>query len=223
MHRIRLSFGNFLVFSIVTLFLFAFFQSNMEALGWESSEISKWVIWKFELLDLRSSGLLLLAAISVAYTRNQFEYGLRPTLDYRCQINSQPAIIEATASCFTTRLTNVGGGLAAVLVSSYTLKFKNEDQTHTTSYQGLVALLEKNGLRIEKDYDVVCFSTGWTLGAGEERVIFELNLENIAINDSRRKLQQLDIELQFEGRLKDRYIKRIYCIPRRGIVALDTD
>lgn len=88
------------------------------------------------------------------------------------------------------------------------------------SYQEVLDQLFKLQLLKFRDFELVNFSQGWSLGAKMERVIFEMDLSKHSKHEDWRKVEQLDIRLEYRSLLNDRYEKTIYCIPRLGIAAL---
>jgi len=84
----------------------------------------------------------------------------------------------------------------------------------------LTAQLKNEGFLQQEDYDLTYISKGWIIGSKEERIILEMDMSDKDKKGNLRRIEKLDIQLEFEGSLGDAYAKEIYCIPRRGIEKL---
>jgi len=208
----------YMILASSVLFIFAFLKGNRCLFGWGDSDL---FLWNIELLDIKTSGAILMAMLSLIYTRSQFEHGLMPLLDYRCQpVSSSEFNLKGHSSdkesVFQTRLANLGG-VATITVATYSLKYNDSESYSNLSFSELKDKLENLDIFIEIDYDIVFFSTGWMLGANENRVVFELNISDPNKKELLRNINLIDVNLEFRSLLNDRYKKTIYCIPRRGI------
>jgi hypothetical protein len=106
------------------------------------------------------------------------------------------------------------GGIAVITSVSYSIKVANVVFCDI-DYHELVKKLKDHGLVSPSDYSLIFFSAGWSLGSKDERIIFELNSKSFL---EKNIISAIDIKLEFRSLLGDSYEKKIYCIPRRGIL-----
>lgn len=217
-------FPAYLLAACFLLFLFAFLQSNLAALRLKDTAFGDSALWELSLLDVKAALTVLITVLSLLYARNQFEYGLRPLLDYRIQRTAKSIYNLGSGSdrnsYMAVKLANPGGGVAIARRVQYTLTTKDKSALDKLSFIELTDQLKKLSLLQHEDYDLTNISRGWMLGPNEERTILELNLSNQDKKSKIELIERLDIHVEFEGLLKDAYAKDIYCIPRRGIARL---
>lgn len=211
-----------LIASSILLLVFAFIRTNIAL--FPSLDAAAFP-WKYEIIDVKAAVALLAGFLTLAYTRSQFAMGLEPILNYRVEPRNESAynlgVPGGKAHIIRVSLDNLGGGTGIVLSCQYSLKVKGESVLPRLNYEEVVDQLLKLQLLISRDFELVNFSQGWSLGPKMERVIFEMDLSDPGKHGNWRKVEQLDICLEFRSVLNDRYRKSIYCIPRLGIAALD--
>ncbi len=211
-----------LIASSILLLAFAFVRTNIALFPTlDAAEFP----WKYEIIDVKAAVALLAGFLTLAYTRSQFALGLEPILNYRVEPKNESAynlgVPDGKTNIIQVSLDNLGGGTGVVLSSQYSLKVKGEVVRPNLNYEEVVAQLLKLQLLISRDFELVNFSQGWSLGPKMERVIFEMDLSDHSKHENWRRVEQLDICLEFRSVLNDRYRKSIYCIPRLGIPQLE--
>jgi len=210
-------FPAYLLTVCVALAIFTVLQTNAKYFGLDENS----AFWNFKLLDVKTALTLLITVLTLLYTRNQFEHGLRPMLDYRVSRTAESIYNLGSSShgnsFITVRLANLGSGVAIVRRAKYSLKMKDSPELPSLSFPELAAQLKKEGFLQHEDYDLTFISKGWIIGSKEERVILEMDMSDQDKKNNLRRIEKLDIQLVVEGSLGDTYAKEIYCIPRRGI------
>lgn len=210
-------FPAYLLTACIALVIFSVLQTNPKHFGLDESS----ALWSFKLLDVKTALTVLITVLALLYTRSQFEHGLRPLLDYRVRRTAESIYNLGSAShgnsFIAIRLANLGGGVAIARQALYSLKMKNGAALSGLSFSELTAQLKKEGFLQQEDYDLTYISKGWIIGSKEERVILEMDMSDQGKKNNLRRIELLDIRLEVEGSLGDRYLKEIYCIPRRGI------
>jgi len=206
--------GILTILVFITL-LISIIQENEQIFSLQPIMIANINIWKIKILDSNTATVLLVGLLTIFFIRKQLAYGLRPYLDYRCQqIGSSVYALDQFQKekiFWSTSLSNVGLGLAIIKKAYYRVSFeKNIIGKYNTSLE-VIDSMKKKGIVIGHDFDIIFFSEGWSLGSKEERRIFEIVMSKSI------DIFCLDIKLEFEGILGDRYTKEIYCIPRHGI------
>lgn len=210
-------FPAYLLSVCIALAVFTVLQDNLKFFGLDESG----AIWKLKLVDVKTALTILLAVLTLLYTRSQFEHGLRPLLDYRVRRTAESIYNLGSNShgnsFIAVLLANLGGGVAIVRRAKYSLKMKDATELANLSFSELAGQLKKEGFLQHEDYDLTYFSKGWIIGAKEERTILEMDMSDQEKKNNLRRIEKLDIQLIVEGSLGDIYAKEIYCIPRRGI------
>jgi len=111
----------------------------------------------------------------------------------------------------TVNIKNVGSGIALIRSVKYRVVPPNENKEYDHSYDDVIETIAQEGYENRKDFVLLEFSNGFALSPKDEKSILEVPISNYL------KGKTLDIKIEFEGFLGDRYCKEIFCIPRKGI------
>ncbi|MEP1216444.1 MAG: hypothetical protein ABJM11_20570 [Marinobacter sp.] len=174
------------------------------------------MFWSLELLDVKTAVTLLVAVISLSYTRNQFEHGYMPIIDYRIMQHSYSSLdfsVDARLDSVSACSLRNHNSVAIVTAVKYSI-YARGDHIECDDYSELIRILESKGLINKIHYSLLFISEGWSLGENDERVIFEISTD---FKDTGTDVSGIDIEVEFRSLLGDMYIKNIYCIPRLGV------
>jgi hypothetical protein len=104
----------------------------------------------------------------------------------------------------------VNVGLGPAEIESYKFRLDPVGKYNLT-FHGLIEKLAELGLKLDSDYFLNNITKGYTVAQKEPLIIFEASLYKLDT------LRCFDIEIRFKGYLGNKYIKEIYCIPRKGI------
>lgn len=173
--------------------------------------------WRLSLIDVNTAFTILVALLSLIAVRQQFIYGTKPFLVYHSQFTHASRLglpgAGAGERIWQVTLSNAGQGAAAIREVRYRIAARGN--TLSDSYPlpaaSLTATLEGMGLRYERDYSLVSFSEGFRVIAGAEQPIFEV------FEAAAAALQSIDMRIEIEGLLGDRFVKEVFLIPRGGL------
>ncbi|MEA5364692.1 hypothetical protein VA596_34530 [Amycolatopsis sp., V23-08] len=185
------------------------------ALGSHATAI--WVL-KVELVGVGPSVTFLVGSLSLLLVRNQFALGLRPFISYNSRWmpshEDSVYLTEAEGPIWSVTIRNSGSGLA--LIRRVTLSVQAAGATEFFGIHEEVTdhLLTSCQLKLNRDYALSKLSPGGVLSPGNEVRIFELT------EQSGSEFDNLSIVVEFEGALKDMFIKKIICIPPSGLPPL---
>jgi hypothetical protein len=173
--------------------------------------------WRLSLIDVNTAFTILVALLSLIAVRQQFIYGTKPFLVYHSQFTHESRLglpgAGAGERIWQVTLSNAGQGAASIREVRYRIAARGS--TLSDSYplpaSSLTATLEGMGLRNERDYSLVSFSEGFRVIASAEQPIFEL------FEAAAAALQSIDMRIEIEGLLGDRFVKEVFLIPRGGL------
>jgi hypothetical protein len=209
-----------LAFVALILFLGSLIGGNSKVLGIPPLLIHGVDLWKVQIWDNQTTATVIIGLVTLAFVSRQITLGYRPFFNYKCQQtrDSLYALIvrgESGTRYWNVTLQNVGSGPAIVRKSWYRVRFDQTMIAEYAEYEDVMNSLASKGFINGQDCIVTFLSDGWSLAAKSDFTIVELVLEKAL------KISALDIKVEFEGLLGDRYIKEIFCIPRRGIYPLN--
>lgn len=211
-----LSIFNSLLYGLIGLFFifafFAFLKGNRELLGLPKSSL-----WNLKLLSGSMSVKILVLLLGLLLTKWSLELGFRPILIYSGNVVKNPNKpfindnINSNDLFWSVTVQNVGSGIALIRRVKYRCSKSNADipQYKEAAFE-LRRKLDEIGFKDKRDYALSTISTGFALPCKGEIHLFEIPLKNLS------KIKLLDIQLEFEGLLGQKYRKEIFCIPREN-------
>lgn len=173
----------------------ALVRQNVHANGWFPRPA-----WEWKIVDASAAIPIALTLVSILIARQQLALGLRPYLAYSTD--------DADDGGTEVTLVNDGKGLAVMRRMTVTLEPRDtigELRVSTTKADTLVGL---RALDLEDDVDLLFLSAGAPVRGESEVVLCRSTPKGAKV------LRRLDVALEFEGVLGDRYRKDVYCVPR---------
>jgi hypothetical protein len=173
--------------------------------------------WRLKLVDANTAFTIFVALLSLIAVRQQFIYGTKPFLVYHSQFTHESRLGLPGASAATriwqVTLSNAGQGAASIREVRYRIAAQGEALSDSYFLPGsaLTEVLEGLGLRNERDYSLVSFSEGFRVTAGAEQPIFEV------FEAAAGAVHSIDMRIEIEGLLGDRFVKEVFLIPRSGL------
>jgi hypothetical protein len=204
-----------LVVLTTLLFFQSFVHDNRGALHLGPFMVFGIDLWSLQVLDNKSSATLIIGLLSLSFINRQLLLAYRPFLNYRCQQSSTSTFALVgdgnNGNTWKISLQNVGSGTAVVVGSRYRVGTKGGEPAVYEDYDHAMGRLVSYGFTNGVDFVVRYFSHGWSLAGKDDCIIAEIALQKAL------ELDRLDVEVEFKGLLGDRYVKEMFCIPRRGI------
>jgi hypothetical protein len=202
-----------IVLSLILLFHSIFIKNIKDNtfMGWRiPPELS------FKILDTPEAVALLVGLIGIPVLIRQFSWGLQPYISYQ----SDPTAIaitnigdiEGNTTFWSVKINNAGNGLAIVEDVRYRVCFIGEKlaENYNLSYSEAIDKLAEKNLLVGIDFSLGAFSNGTTIPPASSFWIFEL------ANPEESLLKAVDIRIQFDSLLDDKFQKEIFCVPRGG-------
>jgi hypothetical protein len=176
------------------------------------SALSVWPqwIWDLSLVPPDAGATIFIGLLTLIVVREQATASTRPLMTYSSMqggANSSGLPSDDTGF-WNVEIENVGAGAAIIRSVAYRL---SRADSYSLDYSATVQQLKLLGLQIGRDYALYTFSAGGVIGPGAKTSVFEIGLKNISA------IKDVDVQLEFETTLGDRYRKEVYCIPRVGM------
>nr|WP_299907998.1 hypothetical protein [Sphingomonas bacterium] len=155
------------------------------------------------------------AVLAAFFVLEQMRFSSFPAIGYASSRRREAVAIESdktNARYWKVHLMNIGTGAAMIADAYYILRLDDAaSDRNNYSYEATRLLMMASGLDEYKDFALWKISAGGAVPPGLQVDLFECD-------DALRgtKIQQLDIVLVYEGRMGDRWAKRIACIPDRN-------
>lgn len=173
-----------------------------------------------EAVDVKVASTLLIGLLSLLYVRRQFAYAMRPIAEYRSWESSSSHFglqsVGAGQRFLIVHLFNVGAGPMLVRNARYRVAFDGAEAGVYGEFIVVFDELFRRELRSGREIVIVNVGKGTAMESRGQRPVFEMSLEG----STARLPTSLDVRLEFEGVLGDRYVKEMFYIPRRGIDSL---
>lgn len=175
-----------------------------------------YILIQYKIIDINSSITLLVGLLGLWVVRHQLSMGFRPYLGYtsfHSKTSNFSLPNDANEELWVVTIINEGTGLAIINRCSYRMSLKGEQpQDYEYTYCEMIEQLEKKNFIQGRDYILVQISKGASLGPHSEQRVFEMPI------DKAMEFSAIDIKIDFEGLMGDRFTKEIFCIPRMGII-----
>lgn len=167
-------------------------------------------LFSIKIIDTSTAASLFVTLIGALLVRHQFVIGVLPRINYTSKTAERATKqnLNELLETWRVEIRNTGLGSAIINRLEYTIEPANGKVhlNHCTFEQALNQLAEI-GLIREHDFWIGNMSSGFSLSPKDEFFVFEIELKHIT------KLKRLDLILDFQGQLGDRYRREINLIP----------
>ena len=166
---------------------------------------------------------LLVGALTLLLVRNQFALGFRPYISYRSRWVTQGDdvvfLTSAAPPVWTVTAKNVGPGLGVIRDARVSAKCITVKEGEFRWFDGtledlVIFLFDECELELNRQYAITLLSPGAAISSGDEVRVFELT------TSASDKMEELVVDMEIEGALKDVFYKTVFCIPPRGLPPL---
>lgn len=170
--------------------------------------------WDLPLMQPEAGATILIGLMSLVVLRAQAAATQRPILTYSSvqQSSDSSGLAASGGGVWSVTLQNVGGGSAIIRDGTYRIRDSLHDVGgYDMNYPAAIEFFSRRGMRVGRDYALYTFSAGGAIGPNVQCRIFEAPITKV------NSIRVLDIRVEFETMLGDRYCKEVYCIPRVGM------
>lgn len=194
---------------LLILTLYSILQTNAEIFHLKNSPFVS-----LKLLDTSSAASLFVTLIGALLLRHQFALSVTPRINYRSAKAERSDRHKRDEVFETWRVEIHNTGLGAAIINRIEYLFEpagGKDCISSYTVDNIVKQLAGIDLTIDHDYWIQKMSSGFSLAAKDDFLVFEVRLEHLV------RLRCLHMVLYFQSQLGNRFTRVIRLTPERGL------
>jgi len=201
------SFFSLLLYALIFLFLLLSLGSIFK----DNSFLNQFSIQDLKVSD---SVAILISLVGLLIVKIHFSRSIQPYVTYICRQDKMSSFNLSTNgndNYFQVILENVGGGLLIVDKIKYHYRLATRNIVSTYDVREVLDDFREVELLPSKDFEFLFLFKGAAVSTRNERCLFEINVKHLHL------INFMDATLTFKNLIGDRYQKKIFFIPRKGI------
>jgi len=182
---------------LLLMMLWEIVRANLDA------DVRKTGIWSLSLLDRQSVASLLAVSMGLIFARAQYAWTVRPLIGWR----AEPRLNEygmSSRHVWHVEMGNGGTHNVAVDEVEYRLRHFQGWDGHWMAHGEMVSSLERQGLKIGKDFDLNTIGQGAVLGDS----VYVGRFSERAIH----MLEDFEIRVRVTDAVGDRHERTLHCL-----------